>query len=144
VHTFEEVREEFPNGVEAHHAPWLWRRILEVLSFVHRSGWAHGAITPAHLLVHPREHGVLPVGWGDAREATPEAVAADVRASARAVGYLLDGSETPQSVAALLIEVSKKPDAHGDAWALREKVGEVARGAFGPPRFMHFAMPGWD
>jgi hypothetical protein len=143
VHTFAEVREAYPTGVAAHHSAWIWRRVLEVLSFAHRSGVAHGAITPAHLLVHPREHGVLPVGWGRAVEATPSAVAADLRESARAVGFVLDGSDTPVSVAQLLVDVARRPEDHTDAWALRERVGEVARAAFGPPTFIPFEMPGW-
>src|SRR6185369_4350270 len=47
-HTFEAVRAAFPAGVELHAAVWMWRRVLEVLGFLHASGIVHGAVTPQH------------------------------------------------------------------------------------------------
>jgi len=58
--------------------------------------------------------------------------------------YLLEGSKTPASIAQLLDDVERSPEELRNAWALRERIGEVARAAFGPPRFMPFAMPGWE
>jgi hypothetical protein len=40
--------------------------MLEVLSFIHASGLGHGAVLPAHLLVHKSEHSVLLVGYSAA------------------------------------------------------------------------------
>lgn len=62
-HTFEDVLNTYPQGIPAQASIWIWRRILEVLSFIHASGMAHGAILPAHLLVQDNDHGVRLVGY---------------------------------------------------------------------------------
>jgi hypothetical protein len=62
-HTLTEVREVYPGGVDPRAAVWMWKRVLELLGFVHRGGFVHGAVLPPHLLVHPRDHGVILVGW---------------------------------------------------------------------------------
>jgi len=63
-HTFEDVLRVYPQGIPPRASIWVWRRILEVLSFLHASGMAHGAVLPAHLLVQENEHGVRLVGYG--------------------------------------------------------------------------------
>jgi hypothetical protein len=65
-HTFEEVLQAYPQGIPPRAAIWIWRRILEVLSFIHNSGMVHGAVLPSHLLVQENEHGVLLVGYSSA------------------------------------------------------------------------------
>jgi hypothetical protein len=62
-HTFDEVIRAYPQGVPLRASIWIWRRILEVLSFIHASGMAHGAVLPAHLLIQEKEHGVRLVGY---------------------------------------------------------------------------------
>lgn len=63
IHTFDEVIQAYPNGISPQASIWIWRRILEVLSFIHASGMAHGAVLPAHLLFQENEHGVRLVGY---------------------------------------------------------------------------------
>jgi hypothetical protein len=62
-YTFDEVMRAYPHGIPPRASIWVWRRILEILSFVHASGMAHGAVLPAHLLVQENEHGVRLVGY---------------------------------------------------------------------------------
>ncbi len=68
-HTFEEVQRAYPQGIPPRASIWVWRRILEMLSFVHASGLVHGAVLPPHLLVQEGEHGVRLVGYGRAGRA---------------------------------------------------------------------------
>jgi hypothetical protein len=63
-HTFAEVMRAYPQGIPPRASIWAWRRILEVLSFLHVSGMAHGAVLPEHLLVQEGEHGVRLVSYG--------------------------------------------------------------------------------
>lgn len=63
-HTFEEVKQAYLHGIPPRASIWIWRRILEVLSFIHRSGMVHGAVLPSHLLIQENEHGVMLVGYG--------------------------------------------------------------------------------
>ena len=66
VHTFDDVAREHPTGITAGHAVWIWKRMLELLGWIHASGWVHGAVLPPHLLVHARDHGVTLVGFSRA------------------------------------------------------------------------------
>jgi len=65
-YTFEEVVKAYPHGISPRASIWVWRRILEVLSFLHNSGIAHGAVLPSHLLTEENEHGVMLVGYSSA------------------------------------------------------------------------------
>ena len=134
VHTVEEARRVWPQGIDPRISIWIWRRILEVLSFVHATGFVHGAVAPFHLLTEDREHGVRLVGFGVAGRAgekvgtgrpvaefSPEwartysemTPALDLALSARVVASLLGGDvgacsvpETvPRELAALIREI---------------------------------------
>ena len=63
-HTFDAVMQAYPQGIPTRASIWIWRRILEVLSFIHASGMVHGAVLPTHLLIQENEHGVRLVGYG--------------------------------------------------------------------------------
>jgi len=63
-YTFDEVIQAYPRGIPQRASIWVWRRILEILSFIHASGWVHGAVLPSHLLIQDNEHGVRLVGYG--------------------------------------------------------------------------------
>ena len=65
-HTFEAVQRAYPKGIPPRASIWVWRRILEALSFIHVSGIVHGAVLPQHLLVQDNEHGVRLVDYGAA------------------------------------------------------------------------------
>lgn len=65
-HTFDDVLQAYPQGIHPRASIWIWRRILEILSFIHNSGMVHGAVLPSHLLVQENEHGIRLVGYGAA------------------------------------------------------------------------------
>jgi hypothetical protein len=147
-----------PHGIDPRHAVWLWRRMLEVLAFVHDAGWTHRDLSPAHALVHPRDHGVLIVGWSRAQQASGPAQAAaaarDLMQSAWTVRAVLHGVEpgrdpdenpgfgarTPTPLAALLRQCSedagecRRLGAHG----IEQALSTASRDAFGAPQFVHF------
>ncbi len=58
-----QVRRAFPEGLEAVHMVWIWRRILWALSHAHDMHVVHGAILPQHVMVLPEQHGVVVVDW---------------------------------------------------------------------------------
>lgn len=142
-----------PDGVDPRHGVWLWRRLLEVLGFLHAAGWTHGDLHPGHALVHPRDHGVLMIGWSSARHRTGAAHAAaverDLRQAAWTVRTVLQGSSpnapgvgarTPAPLAALLREVSEdtNPDAVRSAASIEAALSNAARASFGAPQFIAF------
>ncbi|MEV6524460.1 serine/threonine-protein kinase [Longispora sp. NPDC051575] len=57
------VAESYPDGVDPRDVAWMWRRLLVALGHAHRAGVLHGAVLPEHVLIHPREHGLVLVDW---------------------------------------------------------------------------------
>lgn len=52
-----------PRKIDPRDAAWMWRRLLAGLGWAHRAGVVHGAVLPAHVLIHPAEHGLALVDW---------------------------------------------------------------------------------
>ena len=63
LYTLKEVRAAYPQGVDPRDMAWMWRRLLVALGFAHASGVVHGAALPPHILIQPREHGVVLIDW---------------------------------------------------------------------------------
>jgi len=58
-----EIMRLYPRGLDGRHIAWMLNRTLEILGFVHRAGWVHGAVLPPHLLYHVEDHGLQLIGW---------------------------------------------------------------------------------
>lgn len=54
--TLEDIRREYPDGVDPRVMTFIWNRLLEGLTLAHSAGVVHGAITPNHMLVHAKDH----------------------------------------------------------------------------------------
>ena len=62
--TAKALREEkFPNGLEPRQVWWIFRRLLMTLWLAHLRGYAHGAVTPDHVLIYPEAHGLVLLDW---------------------------------------------------------------------------------
>ena len=67
-----EILEEYPSGMDFRDVAWIFKRMLYALWFVHTDlKIVHGAIVPAHVLVHPIEHGAKLIDWSYAVENWP-------------------------------------------------------------------------
>jgi hypothetical protein len=66
AHTLDDVRRAYPDGVDPRASVWMWKRLLELLGWVHRAGYTHGAVIPSHLILHAKDHGVVLAGWSSA------------------------------------------------------------------------------
>ncbi len=171
-HALAEVLQEHPDGVAGEVAVWLFKRVLELLGFVHRAGWVHGAVLPPHVLVHPRDHGAILVGWsattaldgaerlpavsGNWRQFYPSQAlaggevtpATDIAMAARSV-LAAAGAKgfdrapaLPAPLARLLVDAAS--GRHDDAWALVNEVQQVSLTCFGPPSYHPIRMPSWN
>jgi hypothetical protein len=167
-HTFLDVVRAYPHGTDARTATWMWRRLLEVIGWAHANGYVHGAVLPQHAIVHPRNHGVLLVGWscatrvgGDlpatsacdaafypphATAGAPTSRATDLAMAARCIVLALGGNPAtgalPSTVPGPIVDVLTTPPGE-NAWSLADRVADAARIAFGPPSYHPFSMPGW-
>src|SRR5581483_8994106 len=137
-HTFAAVKSAYPAGIEARASIWVWRRMLEVLSFLHLSGVVHGALLPSHLLVEEGEHGVLVVGYGCADrpgarlrrvEAGFESFYPERAIRERTLSVVDDLAMSARCLAFLLgLDVQKRVAAAAIPPALAEIVSQVGRG----------------
>jgi len=173
-HTFDEIIQVYPQGIDPQASIWVWRRILEMLSFLHNSGIVHGAVFPSHLLAQENEHGVRIVGYSSAGHfgeklnsishyyesfypqpaqssliLTPQL---DLVMSARCIMVILGGnletgslpSTVPDQLAQIVKRIALKVTVDStkeNAWAIREELGDIAKIAYGPPRFIPIVMP---
>lgn len=141
------LNERFAEGLDPRHAVWIWRRLLDVLGFIHLQDWSHGDVRPEHALVHPRDHGVRLIGWASAQSgASAKDQAADLMRSARVILVLLSGkgysgsvsSHVPAELARLVNQACEDEAfcrTHGAA-GLDTLLQAAAKAAFGPPVFV--------
>ena len=144
THTAADIIASHANRVDARIAVWVYKRLLEMLSWVHSSGFVHRAIRPEHCLIHPTAHGAVLLGWSKARwrhgrSAGDVRPATDLRDTARCITALLSGGrhhlprKTPSSLADLLSAQIDRPG--DDAWAVRAQLVQIAENVFGPARY---------
>lgn len=55
-HDLYQIRESFPDGLEARHMVWVFERLLSVLGFLHYHAVLHGNIEPGNIMVRGRDH----------------------------------------------------------------------------------------
>jgi serine/threonine protein kinase len=73
------VLKAYPKGIDFRDWAWMFRRTLEGIGFVHQKGFVHGSLIPAHILVHPVNHGARLIDWcyskplGDPLQGIPQA-----------------------------------------------------------------------
>jgi hypothetical protein len=166
-----DARRALPRGVPPVISVWMWRRVLEALTFLHASGVVHGAVLPRHLLVQEGDHGMRLVGFScagasgeplramvaDDERLYPEHLRGggkltagdDVRMSARSIAFALGGdgprlelpAAVPPKLAALVAEVGDDRTPAPMPWELRERIGALARELFGEPSFHPLKLP---
>jgi len=157
--SLEQVRTEYPQGIDARDMAWMWRRLLTILGFVHRQHVAHGVVTPDHVLIEPRGHKLVLIGWSAAvpfgliphlfplrwrdwnlatsADARGSSAASDLGCAARTMSYLLAAGVEP----AISRHLERAAESH-DAWKLLEDFDKLIEALWGPRRFRAFAMPG--
>jgi len=64
LYSLEEVHRAYGSGIHPKDMAWMWRRLLNILGFVHQSGVIHGAVLPLHVLIEPKDHKLALTGWG--------------------------------------------------------------------------------
>lgn len=81
--SLDEIIRAYPNGYPknpARHMIWQAKRLLEVLSWVHRNGFVHGGVLPPQIMYREKDHAGMLCNWCyatrlSAREKLPAKVA---------------------------------------------------------------------
>jgi hypothetical protein len=58
-----DVKQHYPDGVDPRDMAWMFRRLLVVLGFAHKTKYLHGAVLPQHVMIHPDQHGLVLIDW---------------------------------------------------------------------------------
>ncbi|MGC4094548.1 MAG: hypothetical protein QM756_42860 [Polyangiaceae bacterium] len=164
AHTLGQVANAHARALDARHLVWLGRRLLELLGFIHRSGFVHGALVPAHILVDAESHGARLVGFSCAAAAGTRVARSDAEHAdfypeemlgrrgmqprddlamlARCLLWATanDATKLPAPLAEFLAELGRTPS-DDDAWQAEARLGLVAKQSFGAPRFVKLDMP---
>ena len=157
LYSLEEVRGAYPAGIDARDMAWIWRRLLTVLGYVHACQHVHGQVTPDHVMIDPRDHKLVLIGWcaavpfgaaqwlrngnwsgwpGDhwQNQASP---AVDLAAGSRSMSYLLGPSVDP----AIARHLERATDTATDAFKLLDDFDRLIEALWGPRSFREFKMP---
>lgn len=59
-----DILKAYPAGIDFRDMVWMFKRLLAALGFAHLNEYMHGAVLPAHVLVHPVQHGAKLIDWG--------------------------------------------------------------------------------
>lgn len=169
LYTLEEVHHYYGQGVHPADMAWMWRRILNALGFVHQAGVVHGSVLPHHILIEPRDHKVILIGFSFAVRNSyipamsltyetwyPQAVLAkhiatpstDIVLAARTMLYVM-GFDPLQVPTHPRLEPSFQSyfakclqgQTRQTAWELLEEFDRLLEGAWGERTFREFRMP---
>ncbi|MDP9864618.1 MULTISPECIES: lipopolysaccharide kinase InaA family protein [Streptosporangium] len=133
---------------------WIWRRLLVAVGTAHRAGVVHGAVFGHHVLVHPIDHGLILVDWGQSvplgrpltalvarhRDDYPPEVlarrpatqATDIHLATRCVAALM-GDQAPAPIRAFVRGSLAGPPR--DAWRLLRELDDLLDDLYGPRRY---------
>lgn len=159
LYSLEQVRAAYPNGIDPRDMAWMWRRLLTILAFVHSQNLAHGMLTPDHILIEPREHKLVVIGWSAAapfgmlphltpwrwsnllktsagEKPVPASAQTDLGAAAGSMSYLLADPLEPAIARHLERAVESS-----DALRLLDDFDKMIEALWGPRQFRTFAMP---
>jgi serine/threonine protein kinase len=166
LYTLEDIMRVYPGGIDARHFVWMFKRLLGVLGYAHGRGWVHGAVLPCHVLVRPKDHGILMVDWCYAVEAgkpmkavsptyrqfypeevgrkMPVSPATDVYMAARCMESVVGRFKQVLPVRFLTILDSctiwspfRRQD---EAFKVYDAVDEAARAIYGPSKFLDLVL----
>ncbi len=153
-----------PKALDPRHVAWMFNRTLELLGFVHRRGWIHGAVLPPHLLFHPADHGLLLAGWihaerppaklrlipaayadwypPEVRAGGASTPSVDLYLAAKSMLHLAGEERLPADVRRFLrgCLLDSPRMRCQDAWQLRDEFAAVLDRVYGPPAFVPLSL----
>jgi len=155
LYSLEEVRAVYPAGIDVRDMAWIWRRMLSILGFVHQMKLVHSSVTPDHVLIEPREHKLVLIGWcgaidfgrapvlqpakwrGWSKWDSGASATTDLSAAAKTAQFLLSSPVEP----AIARHLERAADSKTGAWRLLDDFDQMIEALWGPRQFRPFVMP---
>lgn len=158
-----DVMHAYPNGIHPRHVAWIARRLWVAIDTANIAGLVHGAIFPEHVMIHPKMHGVVLVGWGysQARGEKLKAVVPTYQNKGwygksydKPLDHRLDVRQASHTLEALLGEYDARPfraffkgcqvASAPTAGKLYEEFEDLLTQVYGKRTYIPFQMPeGW-
>lgn len=163
-YTLAEIMAAHPDGIHPADMAWMWRRVLEILSWVHSHRKVHGAILPCHILLNTDIHGGRIVDWCHSVESghpikavvsacesfyppevlarQPATSATDLYMTAKCMKKLLGDHPAPARISRILDAclIVRPSSRFNDAWEVYGLLDKALRAEYGPPAFRPFIM----
>jgi len=154
-----DLRDLFPDGLDAQDSAWMFRRLMMALGLVHGAGYTHNNISLSHVLVLPEQHGLVLCDWTNATDweqsfrATPEnhqdeihaeakqAATNDISCAAQIVIKVTNQQTMPQRLASFYRYLAKAPSGHLTAFDLLDNYKTLTEDLWGEHQFRPFEMP---
>ena len=164
-YTLAEIVAAHPDGIHPADMAWMWRRVLEILSWVHSHKKVHGAILPCHILLNTEIHGGRLIDWCHSVESgrpikavvpayegfyppeitdrQPATSATDLYMTAKCMKDLLGDRPVPARISRILDAclISRQSARFADPWEVYQLLDKALRAEYGPPAFRQFDMP---
>jgi len=162
------LKEKIPEGIDPRDMAWMFRRVLEMLTWVHRQGFIHGAVTPDHVLVSAHHHGAKLIDWSYAcnvekkerikavstkwekwyppevfDKKQPITAATDVYMAARIADRLVTPALMPPAMRRLfdICQQAKPAARYANTWQVYEEFDLILKKLYGKPTFREFKLP---
>ena len=165
-YTGEELRSIFKDGVDPNHVYWIYRRLLLTAWMAHVRGRNHGAITPDHVLIYPKEHGLVLLDWTastvlgkehtpirdakwkdllppELKDKKPTSTTSDIYTCSSFALYLLGSQKVPPQIKSFLEKCTcanpqSRPD---DAEVVYTEFGTLLERVNGKRKFVELVIP---
>ena len=164
-YTLAEIMAAHPDGIHPADMAWMWRRVLEILSWVHAHKKVHGAILPCHILLNPEIHGGRLIDWcysvesgnhikavipayeslypPEVMDKQPATSATDLYMLARCMKALLGVQQVPDRISRILDAclIVRQAVRFANPWEVYSLLDKALRAEYGSPSFRPFTMP---
>lgn len=158
-----QVKAAYPGGLPGRHLVWIWKRILMTLGFAHNADVIHGCINLDNIIVDTKDHSVAIVDWcysvnvgknltlidskykdyypKEIFDKKPVDSDLDIYMTAKCIEDLM-GLDCHRFIKNLIKSalITNKSMRYDDAWDLYNHVSDVAKKAYGEPKFIELKI----
>lgn len=141
VVSLEDVQRAYPDGVHPKDSAWMLRRLFMMLGLTHASGWVHRQVNERHIMIQPKEHGLMLVDWTKATEAQRQTTGHDLADAIRSIENITAMRLAPTRYRRFIEGCQVGSHRLPDGFTLLDEYNELIEDLWGPRKFRPFQMP---